>query len=65
MNMISLLLAASGGALVGYGAAGVLLAAKIADLQRENAELRTELDASSFFTRFPIHPHDDGRETKS
>jgi hypothetical protein len=45
------------GAWFGFLISGILLRAKLADLQREIAELRTELDASSFFARFPDHPH--------
>jgi hypothetical protein len=50
-----MLLAASGGVAIGFSICTVLMMAKIADLQREIAELRRELDASSFFTRFPAH----------
>jgi hypothetical protein len=63
-NFITLLLAVSGGCCIGYGAAGILMAAKLADLQRQIAELRNELDASSFFARFPDHPRDDGTRNK-
>ncbi len=49
IQAISHLLAASIGASLGYLICAMIMAGELSDLERENAELRNQLNASSFF----------------